>query len=345
MKTGGQATLLRLYDKLTGLLDKLPGGIQKPVLRELEPIRAIFLEQRPARIELAGGSSASVPAILAGMGAQQLATGESLHGWRTYSTASGSTIEILDARNDSPGAHVSEALAHLQPDLVLLVEDNEPAPQDWSASTTRALASGKPILAVSTSAEFQPRLATLARSEPRLAAALGEAASAGDPACPESICANLPACAQLEFARFTGARRAQAFIASKLLKSFSAVCGVVGLQPIPLADLPILISLQSLMVGLIIHTTGKPATARLVGEFLAAMGLNTAAAFALREGARAAIRIVPFWGSAVSGFVAGAGTYAIGRAAIAYFIDDSPLAETRKLFRRALRKDRPPALP
>ena len=29
------------------------------------------------------------------------------------------------------------------------------------------------------------------------------------------------------------------------------------MQPIPLADLPILLTLQSLMVGLIIHTTGR----------------------------------------------------------------------------------------
>ena len=59
---------------------------------------------------------------------------------------------------------------------------------------------------------------------------------------------------------------------------------------------------------------------------------NLIAVVAFREAARIAVRIVPFWGNAVSGVVAGAGTYAIGRAAIAYFIDDAPLAETRRLF-------------
>jgi hypothetical protein len=58
------------------------------------------------------------------------------------------------------------------------------------------------------------------------------------------------------------------------------------------------------------------------------------------EAARVAVRIVPFWGNAVSGFVAGAGTYAIGRAAIAYFVDDSPIQETRRIFLSMLPKGR-----
>jgi uncharacterized protein (DUF697 family) len=95
------------------------------------------------------------------------------------------------------------------------------------------------------------------------------------------------------------------------------------------------------MVGLIVHTSGRPVGPRLVAEFLAALGINAAAGFAIRESARAVIRLVPFWGNAVSGFVAGAGTYALGRAAIAYFIDDAPLEETRRLFRKMLRRKNP----
>jgi len=39
-----------------------------------------------------------------------------------------------------------------------------------------------------------------------------------------------------------------------------------------------------------------------------------------REGARTAVRLIPGFGSAISGAVAGAGTYAVGRAAGAYFL-------------------------
>ena len=100
--------------------------------------------------------------------------------------------------------------------------------------------------------------------------------------------------------------------------------------------MPVLTTLQTLMVGLIIYTTGKPVTARTFGEFLGALGLNIGAGILFREGARAIIRIVPVWGNAVSGMVAGAGTYAVGRAAIAYFIEDIPINESRKLFHRLL---------
>ena len=67
-----------------------------------------------------------------------------------------------------------------------------------------------------------------------------------------------------------------------------------------------------------------------------------------REGARALVKIVPLWGNAVSGFIAGAGTYAIGRAAIAYFIEGIPLTDVKKIFRRLLPKRKPgqpPPLP
>jgi uncharacterized protein (DUF697 family) len=113
--------------------------------------------------------------------------------------------------------------------------------------------------------------------------------------------------------------------------------------------MPILTTLQTLMVGMIIHTTGRPFSARLVAEFLGALGFNIGAGLVLREGARAIVRVVPIWGNAVSGFIAGAGTYAIGKAAIAYFIEETPISETRRIFRSLLprfgRKKSPPELP
>jgi uncharacterized protein (DUF697 family) len=54
----------------------------------------------------------------------------------------------------------------------------------------------------------------------------------------------------------------------------------------------------------------------------------------LREGARAAVKLVPGWGNAISGGVAAAGTYAIGRAAVAYFIEGVSLTDARNIFRR-----------
>ena len=166
----------------------------------------------------------------------------------------------------------------------------------------------------------------------------------------EEIGLFLPNVAKLEFARLVCARRVQASLARHVLKSFTAICGIVGMQPIPLADLPILTSLQMLMVLAIIRIAGRRADLRLAAEFLGALGLNIGAGLVFREGARALVRLVPFWGNWVSGMVAGAGTYAIGRAAVAYFIEEVPLQEARKLFQRLAPKREsgtkdPPSLP
>ena len=341
MKTDRPSVLLRLHDKLAGLLEKLPGSLQKPILRELRPIRDLFLDQRAPRLALFGNDSTSTPALLAAMDISGLHTGHSTQGWRQYSTSTGAAILVLDARNDAPSQHLEASLALHHPDLALVLEDAEPTPANWETTLQRLSSTTAPVVSLYPQSHIQRRLEDFLRSDPSLSARTIASISLTDPAAPEILCAALPASAQLEFARFTNARRAQALIASSLLKSFSSLCGVIGMQPIPLADLPVLLTLQSLMVGLIIHTTGRPVNARLITEFLGALGLGAAAGFAFREIARIAIRIIPFWGHAVSGLIAGAGTYAIGKAAIAYFIDDTPLAETRRLFRKMLRNRHP----
>jgi uncharacterized protein (DUF697 family) len=138
----------------------------------------------------------------------------------------------------------------------------------------------------------------------------------------DAIAAQLPMVARLEFARFAMAKAAQVEIAESLLKSFSALCGLIGVQPIPLADLPILTAIQSTMVSLIVYVSGRQVSPKLLAEFATAVGINVGAGFLFREATRAVVKVVPIWGNAVSGAVAGAGTYAIGRAAIAYFIEE-----------------------
>ena len=137
----------------------------------------------------------------------------------------------------------------------------------------------------------------------------------------DRLCDFLPEEAQLELARLLVARGAQARLAGTVLKSFGAVAGVIGMQPIPLADFPILLSLQMFMVSLIIYVSGREFSLRLAGEFGASLGLGFGVGLVFREAARAAVKILPVWGHMISGGVAGAGTYALGRAAIAYYIE------------------------
>jgi uncharacterized protein (DUF697 family) len=333
-------TLLSLYDRLTNLVEKLPEGLQKPILRELVPIRELFLEQRPARILLLGTAGKSVPEFFHSIADITVETGESDNGWRTYRVPERGEFLVLDARQDAPQEAFDAALLRFLPDVALLLREAEDSQIAFGSASARLSACPKetPLVGIAFGGgNSRARLSALlsGKREFSIHRTTICAPEEGDSA-PDAISAALPHVARLEFARLSGAKKVQAEIASSLLKSFTAVCGVIGLQPIPLADMPILTTLQTLMIGLIIYTTGKPVTARTFGEFVGALGLNIGAGILFREGARAIIKIVPVWGNAVSGMVAGAGTYAVGRAAIAYFVEDIPISEAKKLFYKLL---------
>lgn len=334
--------ILALYNRFTSLIEKLPKGIREPVLNELVPIRELFLEARPVRILFTGSAGRGMSEILQDLSeGEPPCAGESDNGWRVWSAGSGQAL-ILDARNDVPPSHLPAAIERFRPDVLVAIEGaRPPSPEEERSTADRTALCGSdiPRFVLLDSTSPYPESARQSPA-PEKAFFLDEKEQLA-----EAICASLPRPAQLEFARLTGARKAQAHIAGTLLNAFSALCGAIALQPIPLADMPILTTLQTLMVGLIIYTTGRKAGKQLIAEFTTALGLSVGAGFLFREGARALVRIIPIWGNLVSGGIAAAGTYAIGRAAIAYFIEKKSKSESRKIFRRWLpsrRKALPP---
>ena len=142
----------------------------------------------------------------------------------------------------------------------------------------------------------------------------------------------LPNEARVEMVRIARDRSAQIEIAQMLVKSTTAICAAIGAQPIPLADLPILTTLQLVMVSGIMYISGRERSLRAATEFIAAMGVNVGAGMVFREGARALLKFFPGWGNVVCGMVAGAGTYAVGRAAIVYFLEGLSLKEARRTY-------------
>jgi uncharacterized protein (DUF697 family) len=88
------------------------------------------------------------------------------------------------------------------------------------------------------------------------------------------------------------------------------------------------------MVSGIMHISGRELGVKTATEFFGALGINIGIGMILREAARAGIKFLPGWGNAISGGIAAAGTYAVGRSAVAYFIEGLSLAEARKIFRR-----------
>jgi uncharacterized protein (DUF697 family) len=160
---------------------------------------------------------------------------------------------------------------------------------------------------------------------------------------------NLPNQARIEMLRIARDRSAQTEVAQTLVKSTTAICAAIGAQPIPLADLPILTTLQLVMVSGIMYLSGRERSLRAATEFVAALGANVGAGMLLREGARAVLKFFPGWGNVVCGMVAGAGTYAIGRAAIVYFVEGLSLKEAKRTYiasrKKRSKREQMPSLP
>lgn len=323
--------LLAAYEKLVALLGKLPGSLQEPILRELDPIKEIFLRQRPPRLAFLGAEDLELPSLVNALAGFPVLHAPLTRGPWTPVRGTG-TVEFADLRG--PGVLSGEPA-----DLFVYVATGAVESEARRAAEVLAAAApreggspaGLAVLVFGGAGDVAPVLSSLAAAGasssvvfsahlPRDASEHGLAAvdrsGLGD-----RICDFLPEDAQLELARFIHARGAQARLAATVLKAFGAVAGVIGMQPIPLADFPVLLSLQMFMVSLIIYTSGREFSLRLAGEFAASLGIGFGAGLFFRETARAAVKILPVWGNMISGGVAGAGTYALGRAAIAYYIE------------------------
>ncbi|WP_257455695.1 GTPase family protein [Archangium lipolyticum] len=143
----------------------------------------------------------------------------------------------------------------------------------------------------------------------------------------------LPEQGRLVLARVTRVRALQEELANALTRAMASLCMGLAVVPIPIADIiPITSAQVSLIVG-IAWISGRQLDLKASAEFLAALGVNVGAAFALRETARALVKFVfPGAGSVVSGAVAFAGTLAIGAAARAFFLRGVSAEEARNLF-------------
>ena len=145
----------------------------------------------------------------------------------------------------------------------------------------------------------------------------------------------LPRSAQVQMARLAQLRAVQQKLARRMTAAAAAVTAGIAAAPIPIADILPITALQIGLISGIAYVSGREMSKKAAKEFLVALGANLGAAFALREGARALAKFVfPGAGSAISAGVAFAGTWGIGEAAIAYFIEKRPIEEARERFRR-----------
>lgn len=154
----------------------------------------------------------------------------------------------------------------------------------------------------------------------------------------------LPRNAQLIMARTTRVKTVQKRIAREIVGVATSLCAGLAAVPIPLADTIPLTAIQVGMISGIGYLSGRDMSKQTAVEFISAMGLNVGAGLAFRELARGLIKLIPGAGSIISAAVAGAGTWALGQAAILYFLEGKSAAEAKDHFERTRHKN-PPDLP
>ena len=340
--------LLHIVERLEGFLGKLPESIQKPVLKELTPLKELFLQQRAPRFVLTGSHPMPLLEFVAQIfteragetPARETLTG--LYRWQNVSLGHYGAIQLLDARGADESALnlVRDELQRQPADFFFFL----PAERDAKVATRKEAERLEKLLQWNSSSGVGAKLMELrmpgadsawplaqAPASPGIQSSLIGVYSLGH-ALLATLASELPNEARVEMVRIGGDREAQTQIAEMLVKSTSAICAAIGAQPIPLADLPVLTTLQLVMVSGIMYIGGRERSMRAATEFVGALGANVGLGMVLREGTRAALKFFPGWGNVVCGMVAGAGTFAIGRAATVYFIEGATLRDAKRAF-------------
>jgi small GTP-binding protein len=127
-------------------------------------------------------------------------------------------------------------------------------------------------------------------------------------------------------------------ISRNLVRNASILSGVIAAGPIPILDIPLLLTSQVRMVLRIAAIYGETLSVRHARELLTTM----AGSVGLRYLATVLGKFIPGPGWLVSAAVTGTGTWAIGRVAIAYFESGKQLNanQLRELYKKAMRRPR-----
>jgi uncharacterized protein (DUF697 family) len=365
-----RGSLLHIIERLEGFLGKLPETIRRPVTQELTPLKELFLQQRAPRFVLTGSSRLPLNEIVAKLFAWTPPETPNvlmeLFRWHAIELGGRGTISFLDARGADARAipKILDELKEAPADILLHVAEealdetelenlatfqgaNPPThiPKVvgvvWreTKSRVRRQHNGERPTAPASTLRTQLQTALQERSQLLQMVELSQESSSVDAQQLMTLLARSIANeARVEMARIAQDKTVQSEIAQSLVKSSAAICAAIGAQPIPLADLPILTALQLAMVAGIMYISGRERSLRAATEFVGALGVNVGAGMILREGARALLKFFPGWGNVVCGAVAGAGTYAIGRAAIVYFLEGLSLKDARRAYLSSRRK-------
>ncbi len=129
----------------------------------------------------------------------------------------------------------------------------------------------------------------------------------------------LPKSARLDFYQAQQRKEFLRRLSDSVIKRFAAIATAVGTSPIPVSDIVVLTPLQLMMVAVIAGLSCQQLSMGSATQFLTAAGVNVSGAVGMRTVAQQLVKLIPGAGAAVSGGIAGAGTYALGKSAQTYF--------------------------
>jgi predicted GTPase len=153
----------------------------------------------------------------------------------------------------------------------------------------------------------------------------------------------LPQTAQVQMARLSRLKGVQAKAARRMTGAAATIAAGIAATPIPVADIFPITALQIGLITGIAYLAGRELSRKAAKEFLAALGVNLGAAFALRELARGLAKFVfPGGGEVISAGIAFAGTWSIGEGAIAYFVENRSIEEAKERFKKKRKETAPP---
>lgn len=327
-------------EDLFAVLDRVP--FVAGVKRDAGKLRRMLYERRPPRVMVVGeaGSGRSTLLNLL-MERDVLPTGDEerpvADGSWVGVDAKGSRVSWLEVTPSAEHALLREALAAGGPDLVLAVLPVDTEAQRATLKLARDLAKdegGVPVLAVVTrvdtcaprelrakSRAVEEELGALGLTHRRVFG-VGAPHATGVAVLADALIEALPDAAKVEAARsMPPAHSSRLAVAREIVRASGSLSVTVALVPLPLSDLVVLGPLQAAMVSSIVHLAGREYDRETLGEWVASLGVVGGAGFGLRWGAQQLVKLVPGAGSIFSAGIAGAGTAALGKSAIAWFLE------------------------
>lgn len=143
----------------------------------------------------------------------------------------------------------------------------------------------------------------------------------------------LPQEAKLSFARSTKVPKTQKETATIVITLATTLSGAAGLTMM-IMSMPIVGMIRSVMIFSIMFVSGRELSLNAFWEFLLAIGFTAGVSSGLNAVSNVLASFVPGMGNYVAAGTAALGTEALGRAAIAYFIDKSPIEVVKQQLRQ-----------